>query len=162
MKFKLSSKQVRFLVVGTTNAAVDITVLNLLVHIFKVEPTDNLAMLIFNSISVSAAIITSFLLNKRFVFKPKGVVGGSGFWKFAGISLIGAYVINNTILNLSIAHMGGLVDFVYRFMPTLGLGGFITRNFITIFIAKLVAGLCSMVWNYWAYGKFVFKDSAAD
>jgi len=98
------------------------------------------------------------MMNRYFVFKDsENPIEGRKFAIFVLVSLIGAYGINNTVLNIVVLHMPWLTDFTYSIVSFLGLDVVFSKNFVTIFTGKAIAGLCSMLWSFWAYGKFVFK-----
>jgi putative flippase GtrA len=156
----LQKRFTRFLLVGIANALFDITVLTLLLKIFNIYPQETLKLIIANSTSISISILISFYLNKKFVFKDSGQkITKLNFGSFVVISLIGAYLINNTVLNIVILNMSALHNLAYVTVSLFGLDSIISKNFITIFDGKLISGLCSMLWNFWAYKKFVFKPN---
>lgn len=139
---------------------VDLLVLSLMVKLLRVQPDETLKLVFANTVSGTCSIASSFLLNRFFVFKDGGnPVEGKKVITFVAVSLIGAYGINNTVLNLVVLHMPWLTDFTYSIVSLFGLDAVFSKNFVTIFTGKAIAGLCSMLWSFWAYGKFVFKKN---
>jgi len=148
----------RFFVVGVWNTLVDLTVLTIMVKLLDVQADQTLKLILANSVSATASITSSFLLNRFFVFRDGGnPIHGKKVATFIAVSLIGAYGINNTVLNLVVLHADWLHNFTYSIVQALSLDSVFSKNFVTIFTGKAVAGLSSMLWSFWAYGKFVFK-----
>ena len=148
----------RFFVVGVWNTLVDLTVLTIMVKLLDVQADQTLKLILANSVSATASITSSFLLNRFFVFRDGGnPIHGKKVATFIAVSLIGAYGINNTVLNLVVLHADWLHNFTYSIVQTLSLDSVFSKNFVTIFTGKAVAGLSSMLWSFWAYGKFVFS-----
>ena len=148
----------RFFAVGVWNTIVDLTVLTIMVKLLDVQADQTLKLILANSVSATASMTSSFLLNRFFVFRDGGnPIHGKKIATFIVVSLIGAYGINNTVLNLVVLHADWLHNFTYSIIQTLSLDSIFSKNFVTIFTGKAVAGLSSMLWSFWAYGKFVFK-----
>lgn len=148
----------RFFVVGVWNTLVDVTVLTIMVKLFDVQATETLRLVLANSVAATCSITSSFLLNRYFVFRDGGnPIQGKKVATFIVVSLIGAYGINNTVLNLVVLHAEWLHAFTYSIVELVGLDGIFSQNFVRIFTGKAIAGLSSMLWSFWAYGKFVFK-----
>ncbi len=152
----------RFFAVGVWNTIVDLSVLTLMIKILDVQADQTLKLILANSVSATASMTSSFLLNRFFVFRDGGnPIHGKKIATFIVVSLIGAYGINNTVLNLVVLHADWLHNFTYSIIQTLSLDSIFSKNFVTIFTGKAVAGLSSMLWSFWAYGKFVFgKDKS--
>ena len=148
----------RFFAVGVWNTVVDLTVLTLMVKLLDVQAHQTAKLILANSVSATCSMISSFLLNRFFVFRDGGnPIHGKKVATFIIVSLIGAYGINNTVLNLVVLHASWLHNFTYSIVQALSLDGIFSKYFITIFTGKAVAGLSSMLWSFWAYGKFVFN-----
>lgn len=149
----------RFFAVGVWNTLVDLTVLTMVVKLFNVQADQTVRLVLANSVAATCSMTSSFLLNRFFVFKDGGnPVEGKKVATFVVVSLIGAYGINNTVLNLVVLHMTWLADFTYSLVTLVGLDSVFSKNFVTIFTGKAIAGLSSMLWSFWAYGKFVFRS----
>jgi putative flippase GtrA len=148
----------RFFVVGVWNTIVDLTVLTIVVKLFDIQAKETLSLVLANSVAATASMTSSFLLNRHVVFRDGGnPVKGRKVATFIVVSLIGAYGINNTVLNLVVLHADWLHEITYSIVQLVQLDGILSKNFVTIFTGKAVAGLSSMLWSFWAYGKFVFK-----
>lgn len=148
----------RFFAVGVWNTLVDLTVLTIMVKLLDVRAHETAKLILANSVSATFSMTSSFLLNRYVVFRDGGnPVHGKKVATFVLVSLIGAYGINNTVLNLVVLHADWLHNLSYSIVQLLSLDGIFSKNFVTIFTGKAVAGLSSMLWSFWAYGKFVFN-----
>ena len=151
----------RFFAVGVWNTLVDLAVLSLMIKLTNAQPDQTLKLILCNTVSGTASITSSCLMNRYFVFKDShNPIEGKKLLTFIIVSLIGAYGINNTVLNVVVLHMDWLTGFAYSIVTLLGLDAILSQNFVTIFTGKAIAGLCSMLWSFWAYGKFVFKKNS--
>ncbi len=152
----------RFFAVGVWNTIVDITALTVMVKLLDVQAHQTAKLVFANSIAATCSMTSSFLLNRYFVFRDGGSpIHGKKVATFIIVSLIGAYGINNTVLNLVVLHATWFTDFVYSVVSLFGLDSILSKNFVAIFTGKAIAGLCSMLWSFWAYGKFVFNKEEA-
>ncbi len=148
----------RFFAVGVWNTIVDLTVLTIMVKVLDVKADETAKLIFANSISATFSMTSSFLLNRYVVFRDGGnPIHGKKVATFIVVSLIGAYGINNTVLNLIVLHADWLHNLTYSAVEFIRLDGLLSKNFVTIFTGKAVAGLSSMLWSFWAYGKFVFN-----
>jgi putative flippase GtrA len=141
---------VRFAAVGLVNTFVDFLVLNILV--FGI----GLNKLPANMISVSVAIIVSYLLNHSIVFRQVGneVDRKRKIALFVLITLVGAFVIQNVVIYLFV-HVITLPATILQSI-TDAIGFSFSAAFILLNTAKLAATVCTMIWNYLLYRKFVF------
>ncbi len=142
----------RFAAVGLINTGVDFLVLNILV--FGV----GLNKLPANMMSVSVAITISYLLNHSIVFKQVGE--GSDHKRrialFVVITLTGAFIIQNLVIYLFVHIITFPASMAQSITGLLGLN--LTTAFVLLNTAKLAATVCTMVWNYLLYRKFVFVN----
>ena len=137
--------------VGIINTIVDFSILNILVFVF------GLNNIVANTISVSVAMLVSYVLNHTIVFRYQGknhaknivlFVVNYRFWAFcfaklSDLSFVHLYT-SRPILATSIIHALGFDS--------------LSKEFITLNFAKAVATGVTMVWNYFMYKKFVFND----
>jgi len=153
--FKQISK---FVVVGVINTGIDFAVLNLLTSLTKIY--SGKWIVVFNSISFTAAVINSYFMNKRWTFHQSANIARSPadkqeldtkergqkqtpkeFIQFVVVSVIGIS-INDIIVY-------GITTFI---APLFGLSGKLWVN-----AAKICATGASMIWNFIGYKFFVFK-----
>ena len=127
--------KVRFGLVGAANTALDFGLLLVLANFFAVPHV------IANIISSSIAFVSSFFANKKYTFKTTGQRVIREMILFTVVTLFGLWVIQSAIITLLTPPIQSIV----------------TNDTITLVIAKLVATLASLTWNYILYSKIVFK-----
>ena len=124
--------KIRFAIVGGANTAVDFGILLLLASI-------GFDRIISNYISTSVAFLLSFFLNRSYTFQSTGEMKKQ-IGPFLVVTLTGLWIIQPIVI--------GSVAWIIS--PTS-----LSEDIITI-IAKLVATITSLVWNYILYSKLVF------
>ena len=129
--------KVRFGLVGAANTALDFGLLLVLANFFAVPHV------IANIISSSIAFVSSFFANKKYTFKTTGQSVVREMILFTVITLFGLWVIQSAIITLLTPPIQSIV----------------TNDTITLVIAKLIATLASLTWNYILYSRIVFKTS---
>lgn len=134
---KKHAEKIRFGIVGVANTAVDFVLLFLLVGL-------GLDKIPANFISTSTAFLFSFFVNKKFTFKVSGGNAKKQFALFIVVTILGLWVLQPLIIT-------GV---------TWALGATAIDAAISLLIAKLVATVGSMIWNYLFYSRVVFKKDA--
>lgn len=138
----------RFGLVGLFNTVLDFSLLNILVRLALPD-------VVANIISTGTAMIFSFLLNRRWVFKSgeKNLVRQTilfvivtiiGLWGLQSLVIAGADVWTApTDLAVNISHL-------------LRLDAIFSDDFVRLNFKKGIATGVSLVWNYVLYRKVVF------
>ena len=134
---KQHAEKLRFAVVGGANTAIDFGVLFLLTFL-------GIDKIIANYASTSVALVFSFFANKSFTFKDSSGNAKKQFTLFIVITLIGLWVIQPIII----------------WGSTEALAAYIPNEAANLFIAKLLATIASLVWNYVLYSRIVFKKTS--
>lgn len=134
---KKHAEKVRFIIVGGANTALDFVVLFSLTAF-------GLDKIVANYISTSVALIFSFFANKSFTFKHKTGNAKKQFALFLIVTIIGLWVIQPIVIWIS----------------TSALAPYITSDPINLFVAKLIATVASLIWNYFLYSRLVFKNDS--
>jgi putative flippase GtrA len=129
---KKSTKPLRFILVGLANTAIDFIVLLSLTAM-------GTWLIAANIISTSVALTFSFFANRTFTFGSTGKKRSQAV-RFLAVTLIGLWVLQPIVLLLTV---GPLEEFFSRET--------------SIVIAKLLATVVSMVWNYLLYDSLVFR-----
>lgn len=132
---KKHAKKIRFGIVGIANTAIDFIVLFLLVAL-------GLDKIPANYISTATAFIFSFFVNKSFTFKSKGGNVKKQFLIFIIVTIISLWVLQPLV-----------ITGVSWVLAPAGLS-----VAASLFIAKVIATIASLVWNYVFYSRLVFKD----
>ena len=126
--------KLRFAIVGGANTALDFLVLFIFVNL-------GIDKIVANYISTSVALVFSFFANKTFAFKNKSSNAKKQFAIFLVVTLTGLWVLQPIIIWISSSM----------------LEQYITNESILLLVAKLVATVASLVWNYLLYSRLVFK-----
>lgn len=128
-------EKVRFVMVGSVNTLVDFAVLVILATMI------GLPAIIANVLSTSCALAVSFLLNKKAVFGDTDPHNRQQLVLFIIVTLSGVWVLQ-----------GVLILAISSWLQLLALG---TTE--SLLLAKVIATVGSLVWNYVWYSRVVFK-----
>ena len=140
-KFKIVSQLAKYALVGIANTAVDFGILNLLAWV--IGKYEGGIVGILNVVSFIVAVIHSYFWNKFWTFENKKKVNTViQFIQFVIVSIIGMLI--NTVI---VYAMSTLVQ------PACGLGPKAWLN-----IAKVIATIASLIWNFIGYKLIVFKE----
>ena len=129
---KKSTKPLRFILVGIANTAIDFIVLLSLT-------TFGLPLVVANFISTSVALTFSFFANRSFTFGSTGKKRSQAV-RFLLVTLVGLWVLQPIVLVLAVPVLEGMLS-----------------REASILVAKLIATVVSMVWNYLLYDSLVFR-----
>jgi len=140
-KFKIVSQLAKYALVGIANTAVDFGILNLLAWV--IGKYEGGIVGILNVVSFIVAVIHSYFWNKFWTFENKKKVNTViQFIQLVIVSIIGMLI--NTVI---VYAMSTLVQ------PACGLGPKAWLN-----IAKVIATIASLIWNFIGYKLIVFKE----
>ncbi len=146
-------EKVRFLLAGSLNTLVDFSLLNLFISLA------HLPIVLANIGSTSAAMLVSLLLNKHLVFRDKNPLTRRQLVLFVGITLSSLWVVQSLIIWLLTKEFPTpLTTFVHELAGG-GLSHVPTEVFLRNNIAKIIATVASLVWNYYFYKRVVFKGN---
>ena len=135
MATQKSRKPLTFAAIGAANTALDFGLLLIL-------KTLGLPAVAANTASTTVAFVFSFIMNRKYTFKPSGQNIKRELALFIGVTLFGLWVLQNIVITL-----------VTPFIKSLGFD----ENSALV-LAKLLATVVSLVWNYIMYDKVVFKN----
>ncbi len=124
----------RFGVVGGINTALDFGLL----FVFKAF---GLPIGFANILSTGIAFVFSFFANKKYTFKTSGTNVVREMILFVIVTLFGLWVLQTAIIQLTLPW----------------LTGFIKQQELALLVAKLLATVVSLIWNYLLYSRIVFK-----
>lgn len=133
---KKHAEKLKFALVGGANTALDFLVLFILVGF-------GMNAIGANYISTGIAFIFSFFVNKSFTFNNKSKKVLLQFTLFLVITIFGLWVIQPIII-------AGVISLANPLN---------WESSAVLFIAKIIATLASLIWNYLWYSKFVFKKA---
>jgi putative flippase GtrA len=133
---KRHAEKFRFALVGGFNTALDFGILFLLVAL-------GLDKIAANFVSTSVAFIFSFFANKTFTFKAKSGDARREFVAFMVVTLFGLWILQPIVITLATTATTPLA----------------LSEPVVLMVAKLLATIVSLVWNYLMYSRFVFKKA---
>lgn len=129
-------QKIRFVVVGGANTAIDFLLLFLFTGL-------GVNKIVANYLSTGIALLFSFFANKQFTFKNKSGNAKKQFALFLVVTLAGLWILQPIVIWLS----------------TSALEPYITNEAANLFVAKLIATVASLIWNYLLYSKLVFTHT---
>lgn len=135
-----------FAIIGTLNTAID-------VFIYAILRSAGLTLWPANALSTAAALLFSFLMNRRFTFKAADDKAQKQFLLFLPVTLVGMWILSPlliyafTLLDNSIH----FTDPIHEVIPHLDA---------QTVVPKLLATGGTLVWNFMWYSQLVFKKSA--
>lgn len=132
-----NSQKLRFIAVGGINTAIDFGFLFLLKMI-------GLPVIAANIGSTSLAFVFSFFANKKYTFKSSSKNVRRELVLFVLVTLTGLWLIQSSIIWLLM-------------WLTNGTG---YDESVRLLVAKLVATIASLTWNYVFYSKLVFSEKS--
>lgn len=130
---KKHETKVRFLLVGGTNTVLDFALLFLFTGL-------GLNKVVANIASTGIAFIFSFFANRKFTFKDSSKNVRRQFTVFALVTLSGLWILQPIIILIATNFLDGTMD-----------------SNASLFVAKVLATLVSLVWNYILYSRLVFN-----
>jgi len=149
-----SVRSVRFITVGVLNTVLDFALFNILLVLFSGGDPSQKTVLIANSISATVIACFSFVMNRKYVFKAKKTPNHYAIY-FILITLSGLYLVQNLVIFI-ITHNPELVNPLVSLINFIGID--INESLIVANIAKAIATVATMVWNYMLYKHFVFRN----
>jgi putative flippase GtrA len=141
----------KFGIVGISNTLIDLGIFNVLTLVFGVY------VVIANVISVSIAILNSYIWNKTWTFQDTTrdhLV--AQFTKFVSFSLVGMGI--QTLMVWLLATRWTLTgELVYAVVELVRLDGVFPEIFVINNWAKVWGIGLALVWNFFAYKKWTFN-----
>ena len=131
---KNKAQLARFGVVGVANTALDFGLLFIL-------KSFGLPVELANIGSTTIAFVFSFFANKKYTFKTSGTSVVREMILFVIVTLFGLWVLQTLIITLTLPWLTDLTS----------------QSNLALLIAKLLATVASMTWNYILYTLVVFK-----
>jgi putative flippase GtrA len=146
-------KQVgKFGIVGMVNTALDFLLYNVLHFAF------GLGLIQANIISTTVAMICSFFMNKRLVFRHQHKIAVRQAIIFFATTAFGLYVLQTGVIALLTAIWPQPLEVMVAAVHLSGLHQLLSDTFVINNGAKAAATVVSMAWNFIIYKKVVFKS----
>lgn len=134
MTINNKEEKLRFAIVGGANTTIDFGILFLLTFL-------GVPRLVANLVSTSIAFCFSFFANKKYTFRSSSQNLKREMILFIAVTLVGLWGVQTVVIQL---------------VETVLAGSGLPEGAI-LFIAKILATLASLVWNYTLYSRIVFK-----
>lgn len=131
---KKHAEKIKFLLVGGFNTVLDFSLLFIGVAL-------GLDKIVANFISTGVSMVVSFFANKSFTFKNNDRATKRQFILFLVITAFGLWVIQPIVI----------------LAVTGAFSTMIANASLLLLIAKIIATVASLIWNYLFYSRFVFK-----
>ena len=134
MAIKNKAEKLRFGLVGVANTTIDISLLFFLTFL-------GLPSLAANIVSTSCAFTFSFFVNRTYTFHSHGNAKRQAIL-FIVVSLFSLWGIQSAVI----------------WLITTLLADTTLEQSLVLLIAKLIAVVASLIWNYIMYSRVVFKE----
>jgi len=159
-KISLLGKQIgKFSLVGVINTIIDIGILNFLVKVLNFKSQIKIggfSFLLANIISVTIAMINSYILNKYWTFEAKKKKNlFQEALKFFFITILGMYFLHQLVFNLFYSYWLWPTNQLINLMHLLRIN--FLDELIKLNLAKVIAIGVSLIWNFLGYKIWVFK-----
>lgn len=138
-QYQKHGQKLRFGIVGIANTALDFALLFLFVNL-------GLGVVLANILSTGTAFTFSFFVNRSFTFKHTGGNKLKQFILFIIVTLFGLWVLQPIVI-LAITAL---------------LAPFMWDAALVLFVAKLLATVVSLIWNYLLYSRLIFTHKESD
>jgi putative flippase GtrA len=132
--------------VGLVNTVIDTT-------IFVVLHTAGVALVLANLCSTSIALVVSFFLNYRFTFRSQTITHKRKVLYF-GVTIVGLWLLQPIVIKLILDYnnQSHFTNFAVKHLHHAAA--------LNNLIAKLMATVVTLVWNYLWYSQVVFKEKS--
>ena len=137
----------RFTLVGFTATVIDYGLLNLLSQVFGVN------IVLSNIVSASTSSLYSYILNRKLVFKSIAHGERKSLILYASSVLISIFVIQSSVIGI-LGH--GITESWYAGFDLSDTW----KELLATNTAKVIAGLCTVVWNFYTQRRFVFRSNS--
>jgi putative flippase GtrA len=134
---------------GICNTLLDFGLLNAGIFIL------GLPVVAANLISTAAALSLSFLLNSRWVFSGTTVSRARSSLLFFAVTITGLFVLQTFVIHIFTSVLTSPASVVLTVSQLLGFE--LSKDFVLANTAKAIATVCTLVWNFLLYKKFVFR-----
>lgn len=105
-------------------------------------------------ISVTVAMLVSYALNYRVVFRNNDAKHGKKLVLFIAITMFGLFILQNVVIYVCVHSFTVPANLVSDALVKAGID--LNQNFILLNTAKVLATVVTMVWNFLMYRRFVF------
>jgi putative flippase GtrA len=164
-RYQTTGEVARFGLVGVINTLVDYVVFITLTIVFRI-PLSRVWLAKYPSSVV--AMIVSFILNRRFVFRSQQRDVWSQALRFLSTTLVGVFVIQNLLTQYLASDQQYFGRVAFHVLEAVGLSDLhfsfhdrnlgLTRSFTIKTVAFGLATLASLTWNFLTYKYWAFRQ----
>jgi len=168
-RFQTTQQVARFGLVGVINTLVDYVVFITLTIVFRI-PLSRVWIAKYPSSAI--AMIISYVLNRRFVFRSRRRDVAAEALRFFSTTLVGVFVIQNLLTQFLASDFQYFGDAAFRFLDLIGLSGLhftfhdrtlgLTKSFTIKTTAFGLATVASLTWNFLTYKYWAFRQAHED
>jgi putative flippase GtrA len=150
----------RFGILGAVNTLLDIILLNILRITTHTLSTQTRKLVVLNIISASTVAVFSFFMNKKYVFQKQDT-HHTKVWLFIAVTLSGIFILQSLVIGASLPLVAPFAEFLKTICVDLKLPILSKANisFFSSNLAKVIATVVTMIWNYTLYKKLIFEES---
>lgn len=155
----------RFGLVGVINTLIDYVLFITLTIVFSI-PLSRVWVAKYASSAV--AMVVSFVLNRRFVFRSQRRDVRGEVFRFVTATLIGVFVIQNLLTQFFASNFQYFGKAAFRAVDAIGLSEItftvhdrtigITESFTIKTVAFGLATIASLTWNFFTYKYWAFRQ----
>lgn len=167
--YQTTGEVARFGLVGVINTLLDYVIFIGLTVVFSI-PLSQVWLAKYPSSAI--AMINSYILNRRFVFRSRREDRIAESLRFFSTTLVGVFVIQNLLTQFLASDFQYFGRATFRFLDLLGLSDFqfsvhdrtvgFTRSFTIKTVAFGLATLASLTWNFVTYKYWAFRRADGD
>lgn len=153
LSLRTRGQVIRFGLVGVFNTLLDYVVFIGLTVAFHI-PLSHVWLAKYPSSAFAMAV--SFQLNRSWVFRSRGILGGQ-LLRFFLTTIVGIFVIQNLLTQLFSSEVQVFGKAAWDVVDELGLP--VTESFTIKTVAFALATLVSLTWNFLIYKFWVFRSN---
>ena len=168
-RYQTTQQVARFGLVGVINTLVDYVLFITFTIVFTI-PLSRVWVAKYPSSAI--AMIVSFILNRKFVFRSKERNVAAEALRFFSATLVGVFVIQNLLTQFLASDFQYFGLAAYRFLELIGLSGLqfsfhdrtlgLTESYTIKTTAFALATVASLTWNFLTYKFWAFRQPDED
>ena len=151
-RYQTTQEVARFGLVGVINTLVDYVLFIAFTIVFRIPLS---RVWLAKNPSSAIAMIISYVLNRRFVFRSRRRDVRAEVLRFFSTTLVGVFVIQNLLTQFLASDFPFFGEQAYRILGLLGLTESLTIKTVAFGLATLV----SLTWNYLTYKYWAFRQA---
>lgn len=148
----------RFAILGVVNTILDFFIFNMLRVVTHTPSSEINKVVIINIISATCVATFSFFVSRSYVFKQKDTKTHM-IIPFIATNLFGIFILQSLVIKLLLGPLESPAEFLHNLADVwnIPLVSNFSNNFFDTNLAKLMATVVTLVWNYLIYNFVIFK-----